>query len=300
MPRKDKFMLYNAIISGFGITDQVTNSIIFFAAMLLCMAVGYFIGSINPAIIISKKLFNDDVRNHGSGNAGMTNMMRTYGKKMAPIIFIIDFSKAAISILLGTLIVNIPWGGAVAALFAVVGHMFPVYYKFKGGKGVSCMMACILLLSPWSFLIIGPVYIAIILIFKYVSLASVISAMLFPLAAYAFKDTYGQVGLIPFVAFLIGALVVFMHRENLKRLFEGKESKTYFFKKKKADADENAESEKEKSIKMEASKPEKVYSDKDFVKCSCGRIIPVTRKKCIYCKAENKFYVPENEKGKKK
>ena len=293
-------MLYNAIISGFGITDQVTNSIIFFAMVLLCMAVGYFIGSINPAIIISRKYFNDDVRNHGSGNAGMTNMMRTYGKKMAPVIFIIDFSKAAIAIFLGTLIANIPWGGAVAALFAVVGHMFPVYYKFKGGKGVSSMMACILLLSPWSFLIIGPVYIAIILIFKYVSLASVIAAMLFPLVAYAFKDTYGQVGLIPFVAFLIGALVVFMHRENLKRLFEGKENKTYFFTKKKADADENAEAEKEKTAKKEASEPEKVYSDSDFVKCSCGRLIPVARKKCLYCKAENKFYVPENEKGEKK
>ena len=131
-------------------------------------------------------------------------------------------------------------------------------------------------------------------------MASVISAMLLPLTAYAFRGTYGQVGLIPFMSFFIGALVVFMHRENLKRLFEGKESKTYFFKKKKAAEDENAVVEKKKSVKLETSEPEKVYSDKDFVKCSCGRIIPITRKNCIYCKAENKFYTPEIKQDKKK
>lgn len=289
--------LYSLIISSLGSADQTVKAILLLVAILLCIAVGYFIGSINPAIILSKKLFNDDVRNHGSGNAGMTNMMRTYGKKMAPIVFAIDFSKAAIAIILGSLIAPFTWGGAVAALFAVVGHMFPIYYKFKGGKGVSCMMACILLLSPWSFLIIGPVYIAIILIFKYVSLASVIAAMLFPLVAYAFKDTWGSAGFIPLAAFMIGALVVFMHRENLKRLFEGKESKTEFFKKKKKkeDGEEVAE-----PIPEKPAEPEKVYTDSDFVKCSCGRLIPITRQRCIYCKAVNPAFVGEDKKKKKK
>ena len=159
-------MLYNAVVSGFGITDRTTNSIIFLIAIVLCMVVGYLIGSINPAIIFSKKLYNDDVRKHGSGNAGMTNVLRVFGKKMAAVIFVVDFSKAAIAILLGSLIANHTWGGAVAALFAVVGHMFPIYYKFKGGKGVSCMLACILLLSPYSFLILIPIFIGIILILE--------------------------------------------------------------------------------------------------------------------------------------
>ena len=221
-------MLYNAVISGFGITDQTTNSIILLITIVISMVAGYLIGSINPAIILSKKLYGDDVRNHGSGNAGMTNMLRTFGKRMAALIFTIDFAKAAIAILLGTLIANLTWGGAVAALFAVVGHMFPIYYRFKGGKGVSCMLACILILSPFSFLILVPIFLAIMLIFKYVSLASIALAMLFPLAAYAFRETWGKPGFVPFVAFLIGALVVFMHRENLKRLLEGKENKLSF------------------------------------------------------------------------
>lgn len=291
--------LYSVICSALGQADQTVKAIILLVAIVLCMAAGYFIGSINPSIIISKKLFNDDVRNHGSGNAGMTNMMRTYGKKIAPVIFAIDFAKAAVAILIGSLIAPFTWGGAVAALFAVLGHMFPIYYKFKGGKGVSSMMACILILSPFSFLIIGPIYIAIILIFKYVSLASVISAMLFPLVAYAFKGTWGSAGFIPLVAFLIGALVVFMHRENLKRLFEGKESKTEFIKFKKKSKAADGE-EPSAQIPVKPAEPEKVYTDKDFVKCSCGRLIPVSRKKCAYCNKNNPNYVAEPGKKKKK
>ena len=287
--------LYSLICSSIGNVDQVTNAIILLVSILLCIAVGYFIGSINPSIILSKKLFYDDVRNrnHGSKNAGTTNMMRTYGKKMAPIVFCIDFAKAALAIILGALIAPLTWGAPVAALFAVLSHMFPIYYGFKGGKGVSCMMACILLLSPWSFLFIGPVYIAIILIFKYVSLASVIAAMLFPIFAYAFMYTWGSAGFIVPAAFLIGALVVFMHRENLKRLFEGKESKTYFFKKKNAEETAAAPVESIPAKPTEQTESEVEYSDYDFVKCSCGRLIPITRKKCIYCNAENTSYTPD-------
>lgn len=287
---KATWNLYSYICSF--ISNETAQGILLLAAVLLCISSAYLIGSINPAIIFSKKIFNEDIRNHGSGNAGATNILRVYGQKMAIFIFALDFIKASVAVIIGSLLLSITTGGAISALFVVLGHMFPVYYKFKGGKGVACTAACMLILSPISFAILLPVFIAIVLLTKYVSLASIISVMLFPLLAHAFKGFWGvDSGFISLASILIGAFVVFMHRTNITRLLEGKESKADPFRKNKTGNNEG-------KIKAEPT-PQKEYTDADFVKCTCGRLIPVSRKECVYCGEANTSYKPSENNQKK-
>ena len=271
-----------------GLDGTVAGGLVVIAAVVLCMVSAYLIGSINPAIIISNRKYHEDIRSYGSGNAGATNILRTYGTKMALLIFGLDMLKAAVAIGLGWLIFTREIGGAIAALFVVLGHSFPVYYKFKGGKGVSCTAMCILLLSPISFVILLTLFIVIAATTRFISLGSIMCAMLFPLLAYVFgsKDS----GFITLSAFLIGAIVVFMHRENIKRLMAGKESKFSFKKTDKHKAEEHGEVKTATPVK-----PEKEYSDDDFVKCTCGRVIPVSRETCVYCGEKNPAFVPSNE-----
>ena len=113
---KPLFNLYSWLIGTLG-SNENTNVILMLCAVLLCIASAYLIGSINPAIIISKKYFNDDIRTHGSGNAGATNTLRTYGKGTAAIIFVLDIVKAALAVGIGSLILTRSIGGAISGLF---------------------------------------------------------------------------------------------------------------------------------------------------------------------------------------
>ena len=285
---------------------DVAYMVMFIVGAVLCMVSAYLIGSFNPAISFSKMIYHEDIRSYGSGNAGTTNTLRTYGKKMAVLIFGVDLLKAALAVILGSFLMTREFGGAIAALFVVLGHMFPVYYRFKGGKGVACAAMCIFLLSPISFLILLALFIFIVACFRYISLGSVMCAMLFPFLNYAF---YPLNAWVTISAFCIGGLIVFMHRENIKRLMEGKESKFSLKKTDKhaASAHNGNENGQLADLKVEensgAVKEEKEYKDSDFVKCSCGRVIPKSRKKCVYCGALNKnnpTYRAEQSYGKKK
>ena len=269
------------------------SSLLFVGAALLCIIVPYLIGSINPSIIISRKIYKEDIRSYGSGNAGATNTLRTYGKKMAVLILALDMIKAALAVVFGTFLLTREIGGAIAAFFVVFGHMFPIYYKFKGGKGVACTAICIVILAPATFPIILAVFLVIALLTRFVSLASIICAMLFPFLSYVFYPSKGGTTLS---AFFIGALVVFMHRENIKRLLEGKESK-FSFKKTDKHKVGDASAEDTSEEKVEPRK-EKQYSDDDFVKCACGRIIPKSRAVCVYCGEKNPLYVPREDEKK--
>ena len=218
-----------------GLANTTGGVWLMFAAIVLSAIIAYLIGSINPAIIISRRVYHDDIRTHGSGNAGATNTLRTYGKKTAAIIFALDLLKTAIAIFIGSLLVTREIGGAVAGLFVIIGHMFPIYYKFKGGKGVACLAIVALMLSPISFAILIVLFIAIVALTGYVSLGSVMVVMLYPLVNHAF---YKQNGMITFTGICIMVLVVFMHRQNIKRLLAGTESKLSLGKKKnKKDGD---------------------------------------------------------------
>lgn len=288
--------------------------------LLLCIVIPYLLGSFNFGLIISREKYHDDVRTHGSGNAGTTNMLRTYGKRAAALTLLGDMLKAAVAVLMGYLLINerrevvsegvshIIYnniGAAVAGLFVVVGHMFPCFFHFKGGKGVATTAMVVLLLDPLVFLILFVIFVIIVAFTKYVSLASVIGMCLYPIMMSTF-DGYGSVA-TP-LAVVMTCLVVFMHRENLKRLWEGKESKLSFGKKKDT-AEQTAPpapTELTGKAKRAAKKARheadlREESEYDFVTCTgCGSLIPVSRKTCAYCGTKNAQYRPDPQDGGKK
>lgn len=229
----------------YGFLIQHINS---YAAMaiciLLCMVVPYLLGSVNFALVISKVFYHEDIRNYGSGNAGMTNMLRTYGKAAAAGTLLCDMLKASVAVLFGYLILGQPTdapaifpGGYLAGFFCVLGHIFPVFFKFKGGKGVATVAAMVLTLNPLCFACLLLVFLLLVLGTKYISLGSVIGCMLYPIMAYkmaAFNLFYpGDQGFSVLISFAVAATVVFMHRENIKRLRNGTERKVSLTKKSK-------------------------------------------------------------------
>ena len=201
-------------------------------AILLCMLT-YLVGSLNFSIIISKHYHNDDIRNYGSGNAGTTNMLRTYGRRAAVLTLIGDALKAIVSTLYGYALLGFT-GAYVAGFFCILGHCFPIWYKFKGGKGIVTVAFIVLMLDPIVFAILFFIFFALVFATKMVSFGSVICVMLFPILL----DRIEGPGIPVIFAMLITVLVVFMHRENILRIFHGEESKIDFaklFSKKKQD-----------------------------------------------------------------
>lgn len=211
-------------------------------AAVICIAVPYFLGSINFAILLSKTIYKTDIREFGSGNAGATNMMRTFGKKTALMTFGGDALKAFVSGALGYLLLG-QYGAHIAGLFCVVGHMFPIYYKFKGGKGVVTTAVSMLMCNPFVFLILLVIFVIIVGFTKYISLGSIMCALLYPVILDRIeKFVNGASRPYVIIPMIIAALVVFMHRENIKRLMSGTESKFSF--KKSVDPNKNKDESK--------------------------------------------------------
>ncbi len=232
-------LINSVIIKNFGL-GEVGQGIAVVCGVLLCMISAYLLGSLNFGIILSKKLFHEDIRDSGSGNAGSTNMLRTYGKKAAALTLLLDMLKGGVAVMIGSLIMRGPIdGAAISALFVVIGHMFPCFFKFKGGKGVATTAMIMLVTRPFIFLIVLVAFLIIVLGTKYVSLGSIMGAMLFPVLLYRLDTKnvvdeltdVGDKGWLAICFVLIMLLVVFMHRANIKRLWEGKESKLSFGKK---------------------------------------------------------------------
>ena len=212
-------------------SSQTLLVIIMILCYLLSMIVPYLLGSINTAILVSKHKYGDDIRNHGSGNAGLTNVLRTYGKKAALITLAGDTLKAVVSVAFGYLFMGYQTA-YIAALFCMLGHMFPCYYRFKGGKGVLVSAASLLILVAGT---------------KFVSLGSIMAALLMPLILNRIANMTGNVavalGLPAIISIIMAVLVVFMHRKNIKRLLNGTENKISF--KKKAESSDGSESPEE-------------------------------------------------------
>ncbi len=221
-------VLYKGLL-GYWVEKTGTHVAVWFIGFAVCAVAAYLLGSLNFAVIISKRKYHDDIRNYGSHNAGMTNMLRTYGKGAAVFTLLGDASKAAVSILLGT-IINGQIGAYLAGFFCILGHMFPLYYKFKGGKGVVTSAVMILMLDWRVFLVCFLIFAGIVASTKYMSLGSIIGMLIYPLVLYNFNRATPDFRII--IATAISALVVFMHRENIKRLMDGKESKVSFGRKK--------------------------------------------------------------------
>ncbi len=216
------------------------------ALALLGAVIAYLLGGLNFAIIISKYKFKDDIRRFGSGNAGMTNMLRTYGKAAAAFTLLGDMAKAALSVLIGTLLAG-EAGAYIAGLACVLGHSFPCYYGFKGGKGIVVTATMLLCLEPLVFLILFVLFALIVLSTKYLSLGSIIGMLIYPLLLnrmYPFLNGGVQEGAVAaIVSILNTVLVIWLHRENIKRLMDGKENKFSLKKKDKFVKAEREQSE---------------------------------------------------------
>ncbi len=216
--------------------------------ILACIILPYLIGSINPAILISRFVYHEDIRNFGSGNAGTTNMLRTYGKKAALATFLLDLGKAAAACFLGLLIWEMN-GLGIAGFFVVFGHMYPIFEKFQGGKGVACLTVVALITSiftnnwiapgiPFTFLFLLIVFAVVVIGTRYVSMASVTCAFLYPVLLHSLSGP--NAGICVAMAVLSACFVVYKHKENLKRIYNRAESQISFKKTSKKRIDEAA------------------------------------------------------------
>lgn len=232
-------------------------------AYIIMAILAYAIGSVNFSVIISKKMAGFDVREKGSGNAGSTNVLRTVGKKAAAITLVCDILKGVVSVLIALLVGKIAGDSAnsaivveIAALAVVIGHTFPIFFGFRGGKGVATSLGVILIVN-WKIGLICLVFaLALMALTRMVSLGSISAAVLFAVLTIFIRDSYiGGINFdFSFIIFgiLLAALVIFNHRSNLKRIINGTENKLSFKKKEnKADSDE-----KDSDVKTEENKDE--------------------------------------------
>lgn len=226
-------------------------------ALAACAVVGYLLGSVNTAIIVTR-LFKhkEDIRNYGSGNAGMTNVLRSVGKLPAVLTFIGDFLKNVFAVLLGWLIMYLTIrvlldgegpelmqiGKYIAGVFCVIGHIFPLYYGFRGGKGVVAAAAMILLVDWRVFLLVIATFLAFFIWKRIISLASIACAISYPIYTFLivfffdYKGAGHSLGYLLFItgaSLFLGLLVLIKHRSNIGRLMRGEEKPVSAKKKEK-------------------------------------------------------------------
>ena len=204
---------------------------------LLLAAVAYLLGCFNGAVIVSKYILRDDVRRHGSGNAGLTNFYRTFGGALTFAVILCDVLKMAAAVWAGQLLLRY-WGGGFwareatmflyakywAGLFCLLGHMFPCMFRFRGGKGILSGGTLAILVDWRIALVVWGGFLLLFLLTRYVSLGSVFAGVSFPfLSWYCYPDP-----VVVILAFCAGGRVVWKHRENIQRLVQGKERRFHF------------------------------------------------------------------------
>ncbi|MCD7742578.1 MAG: glycerol-3-phosphate 1-O-acyltransferase PlsY [Ruminococcus sp.] len=210
--------------------------------LLITALLSYLWGSLNSAIILTRIFKHEDIRQKGSGNAGLTNVLRVYGNGMAIITLLCDLFKGVIAVIAARLIVtnllditffnDDIFIGYIAGLFVMIGHIFPIYYGFHGGKGVLLAATTLISMDPITCALLVIIFIIVVSISKYVSLGSIISSIAYPFLTLLTQTIRGIDGrLINFIiTACIGALIVYMHRPNIKRLIAGEENKLSFSK----------------------------------------------------------------------
>ena len=198
------------------------------------LAIGYLIGSINFSVILSRKMAGFDLRDKGSKNAGTTNMLRTVGKKGAAMVLLLDILKGVVAVLIAKLIssdVNEAIACQIAAFSVVFGHTFPIFFEFRGGKGVATSIGVLIVLN-WQIGLICLVYgIIMIALTRMVSLGSITAAILFPVLTIFIRNHYVASG-FNYIIFgiIMACFVLFNHRANIKRLNDGTENRISFKK----------------------------------------------------------------------
>ena len=187
---------------------------------IMAILISYLIGSIPFGLIVGKVWANLDVREYGSGNIGASNVLRTIGPAAAIVVFVLDVAKGAVAVYLGSLV-----GGEVvrilAAVAAIAGHNWPIYLKFKGGKGIATSLGAVVSLTPVIALILMGLWIILVGITRYISLASLAAALFFPI----FLIITGASITYIIAGFMISSFAFYRHRTNIQRLLAGTENK---------------------------------------------------------------------------
>ena len=218
-------------------------------AILISAVLSYLLGSFNSSILVVRLLKHQDIREFGSHNAGLTNTLRCFGKGCAALTLVGDLAKGIVAVLLskgicellGTGLTaqnDVHFIGYIAGIFAILGHVFPIYYHFKGGKDVLVGVSVFLGIDWKVFLCLIVIFAVVLAISKYVSLGSIIAAACCPVVTFLFQ--FWQRGDLPMwylwlntgLAALMGAWVIYMHRTNIQRLKAGNENKFSFHSKK--------------------------------------------------------------------
>lgn len=204
---------------------------------ILLLLGGYLLGSIPTAVWIGKFFYKIDVREYGSGNAGATNTFRVLGKKAGIPVLLIDVLKGFAAVKLAYFSPYVPGSNQfinlelVLGIASLVGHIFPLFASFRGGKGIATLLGIVLGVHPYGALISMAVFIIVLLISSYVSLSSIISAILFPIIViFIFKTTVPSLVIF---SILIAIMVLITHQKNIERLLRKEESKAKLIRKKK-------------------------------------------------------------------
>lgn len=212
--------------------------------------IAYLLGSIPSAVWIGKKYYGIDIREHGSKNAGTTNMLRVLGRRAALPVFVLDFLKGFVAVtLVGILryddyvsdvwLINLK---IVAVFAAVLGHIFPIFAGFRGGKGVATLVGAVTGIYPPVILLCFSVWFLVLMVTHYVSLSSMIAGCSFPLFTLAFPQARSSAVFVVF-SFVTALLLILTHRKNIERLRAGTESKIYIWEHRSPSADSPAESD---------------------------------------------------------
>lgn len=194
---------------------------------LICLIIGYILGLFQTAFIFGKVFKHMDIRNEGSGNSGTTNAFRVMGKKAGIAVFIGDFLKVVIAFFAARLLFGEIHFSMYAALGCVLGHTFPFYMGFKGGKGIACSLGLMLCISPTLAVVTYLIGFCVFKAKSYVSLASLVMIIVYPvlMALCLFGGIMDFNGEAVIIMFIIAALAFYKHRENISRLINGKENK---------------------------------------------------------------------------
>ncbi|MDE5578180.1 MAG: glycerol-3-phosphate 1-O-acyltransferase PlsY [Oscillospiraceae bacterium] len=219
------------------------------AAGVISVVISYLLGSCNSSIIVVRLLKHEDIREKGSKNAGLTNTLRCYGKFPALLTLIGDLGKGIIAVLISILIFSLMVGsgnfdrqtvGYISGIAAIVGHIFPIYYGFRGGKGILVSSSILIVIDPLTFAIIIPFFAVILIISKYVSVASISAAVFYPILTFLLhyfveSEPLGTCIVHTALVAVTSVLLIYMHRANIQRLKNGTENK--FFGKKKQEGE---------------------------------------------------------------
>lgn len=196
-------------------------------ALILAIIIGYLLGSISFSYIISKKIKKIDIRKLGSGNAGATNTLRVLGVGPAISVLVLDILKGVVAVWIGVYLAPdlSGWVPAAAGLAAIAGHNWPVFYGFRGGKGVATTIGVLATLVFLPALVAGMIAIASIFIWRYVSLGSLLFTILTPILVFILSNYFAYPFSYAYLTLIVACLSIWRHRTNISRLFKGTESK---------------------------------------------------------------------------